>query len=122
MREFTVRVNGEEFHVEVEEVRGGNKAPIIKPQALAPTIAAPKKKPQPAPTAGNSNIVAPMPGTILEINLKVGDKVNPGDTVVILEAMKLENNLTAETSGTIKAVHTSKGASVNPGDLLVEIG
>lgn len=121
MREFTVRVNGEEFHVEVEEVRGGKKAPVIKPQASSTPVVTPRKK-QPVQSAGDSNVVAPMPGTILAVSVKVGDQVKPGDEVVILEAMKLENILTAETTGTVKAIHTSKGASVNAGDLLVEIG
>ncbi len=122
MREFIVRVNGEEYQVEVEEVRGGSRpAPVARPVApIAPQTKVAQKA-KPVANAEESNIVAPMPGTILSINVKVGDKVNPGDTVVILEAMKLENNLTAMTSGTVKAISTSVSASVNAGDLLVEI-
>ncbi len=123
MREFIVRVNGEEFQVEVEEVRGGQRpTPVTKPQAS--TIpAAPVQKPKPQVSADDdSDVVAPMPGTVLAIKVKAGDKVNAGDAVVVLEAMKLENNLNAPISGTVKAIKTTVGASVNPGDVLVEIG
>lgn len=123
MRQFFVRVNGEEFQVEVEEVRGGSKpAPTPRPQVAAPTPVAPAVALAPKVASnGDANVTAPMPGTILAVKVNVGDQVKPGDPVVILEAMKLENHLTAFVSGTVKAVHTSAGASVNPGDLLVEI-
>ncbi len=122
MRQFLVRVNGEEYQVEVEEVRGGKRpAQVARPITPVTPPATLTQKPKPSANAEDSNIVAPMPGTILAIKFKVGDKVNPGDTVVILEAMKLENNLTAMASGTVKVISTSEGASVNPGDLLVEI-
>lgn len=123
MRQFFVRVNGEEFQVEVEEIRGGsNSAPAPKPQVAAPIPAAPVIAPTPkAVNNSEANITAPMPGTILAVKVNIGDQVKPGDPVVILEAMKLENHLTALVAGTVKAIHTSAGASVNPGDLLVEI-
>lgn len=122
MRQFIVRVNGEEFQVEVEEIGSGNRtAPVIP--AAAP-IHTPPRAVQPKKPVANikeSNIIAPMPGTILGIKVKEGDQVKAGDVIVVLEAMKLENNLTAPVSGTIKAIRTSVGASVNPGDLLAEI-
>lgn len=75
-----------------------------------------------APTAGASKpVVAPLPGTINEIKVKVGDKVNAGDTVVILEAMKMQNNIEAETSGTITSINVNKGDAVMEGDTLVTI-
>ena len=75
-----------------------------------------------APTAGAGKpVVAPLPGTINEIKVKVGDKVNAGDTVVILEAMKMQNNIEAETSGTITSINVSKGDAVMEGDTLVTI-
>ena len=66
-------------------------------------------------------VVAPLPGTINEIKVKVGDKVNTGDTVVILEAMKMQNNIEAETSGTITGINVNKGDAVMEGDTLVTI-
>ena len=75
-----------------------------------------------APTAGvGKPVVAPLPGTINEIKVKVGDKVNAGDTVVILEAMKMQNNIEAETSGTITGINVNKGDAVMEGDTLVTI-
>ena len=75
-----------------------------------------------APTAAvGKPVVAPLPGTINEIKVKVGDKVNAGDTVVILEAMKMQNNIEAETSGTITSINVNKGDAVMEGDTLVTI-
>ena len=75
-----------------------------------------------APTAGvGKPVVAPLPGTINEIKVKVGDKVNAGDTIVILEAMKMQNNIEAETSGTITSINVNKGDAVMEGDTLVTI-
>ena len=75
-----------------------------------------------APTAATGKpVVAPLPGTINEIKVKVGDKVNAGDTVVILEAMKMQNNIEAETSGTITSINVNKGDAVMEGDTLVTI-
>ena len=75
-----------------------------------------------APTAGAGKpVVAPLPGTINEIKVKEGDKANAGDTVVILEAMKMQNNIEAETSGTITSINVNKGDAVMEGDTLVTI-
>ena len=77
---------------------------------------------QPAAAAASGKpVVAPLPGTINEIKVKVGDKVNTGDTVVILEAMKMQNNIEAETSGTITSINVNKGDAVMEGDTLVTI-
>ena len=72
-------------------------------------------------TATGKPVVAPLPGTINEIKVKGGDKVNAGDTVVILEAMKMQNNIEAETSGTITGINVNKGDAVMEGDTLVTI-
>ncbi len=71
--------------------------------------------------AAGKPVVAPLPGTINEIKVKVGDQVNAGDTVVILEAMKMQNNIEAETSGTITSINVNKGDAVMEGDTLVTI-
>ena len=75
---------------------------------------------KPAAASGKP-VVAPLPGTINEIKVKVGDKVNTGDTVVVLEAMKMQNNIDAETSGTITSINVNKGDAVMEGDTLVTI-
>ena len=75
---------------------------------------------QATPAAGKP-VVAPLPGTINEIKVKVGDKVNTGDTVVVLEAMKMQNNIDAEPSGTITSINVNKGDAVMEGDTLVTI-
>lgn len=75
---------------------------------------------QATPAAGKP-VVAPLPGTINEIKVKAGDKVNAGDTVVVLEAMKMQNNIDAETSGTIASINVNKGDAVMEGDTLVTI-
>lgn len=75
---------------------------------------------QATPAAGKP-VVAPLPGTINEIKVKVGDKVNTGDTVVVLEAMKMQNNIDVETSGTITSINVNKGDAVMEGDTLVTI-
>lgn len=72
-------------------------------------------------SAGGKPVVAPLPGTINDIKVKVGDKVSAGDTVVILEAMKMHNNIEAETSGTVASINVNKGDAVMEGDTLVTI-
>lgn len=86
--------------------------------AASPDSASSSK--QATPAAGKP-VVAPLPGTINEIKVKVGDKVNAGDTVVVLEAMKMQNNIDAETSGTIASINVNKGDAVMEGDTLMTI-
>ena len=123
-----VTVNGIPFEVEMKQpVKAGKQkvklsgeqkesAPTATPTAATTTAAA-----QPAAAASGKPVVAPLPGTINEIKVKVGDKVNAGDTVVILEAMKMQNNIEAETSGTITGINVNKGDAVMEGDTLVTI-
>ena len=123
-----VTVNGIPFEVEMKQpVKAGKQkvklsgeqkesAPTATPTATATPAAA-----QPAAAASGKPVVAPLPGTINEIKVKVGDKVNAGDTVVILEAMKMQNNIEAETSGTITSINVNKGDAVMEGDTLVTI-
>lgn len=117
MRKFIINVNGNSYEVEVEEV--GASAPSVQTAAApAATAAEPKKAPA---TAGNGTPVkAPMPGTVLDIKVSDGAKVNAGDVLVILEAMKMENEIKAPSAGTVTVV-TSKGSGVNTGDVLVTI-
>ena len=146
-KKFRITVNGESYEVEVEDLGGDlplrpsfapaapapvsiPAAPVSVPKA-APVAPAPAPTPAPAPApkpvskpavAGAGDITAPMPGTILDIKVNVGDTVNAGQTVLILEAMKMENEIAAPQAGTVTGIHVSRGASVNPGEILVSIG
>ena len=128
-----VTVNGIPFEVEMKQpVKAGKQkvklsgeqkesAPTATPTATATPATATPAATQPAAAASGKPVVAPLPGTINEIKVKVGDKVNAGDTVVILEAMKMQNNIEAETSGTITSINVNKGDAVMEGDTLVTI-
>ena len=89
----------------------------------APAAPAPVAAPAPAPSApaGTKTVTAPLPGTITKVTVKVGDTVNAGDTVILMEAMKMENNITAEFGGTVKAILVETGAQVQSGQVLVEL-
>lgn len=121
MRKFIVNVNGNSYEVEVEEVGGAVSAPAAAPKA-AP-VTAPKAAPaapKAAAPAGGTAVKAPMPGNVLDIKVSNGQAVKEGDVVVILEAMKMENEIYAPCDGTVTVV-ASKGSTVNTGDVLVSI-
>ncbi len=121
MRKFIVNVNGNSYEVEVEEVGGAVSAPAAAPKATP--VAAPKAAPaapKAAAPAGGTAVKAPMPGNVLDIKVSNGQAVKEGDVVVILEAMKMENEIYAPCDGTVTVV-ASKGSTVNTGDVLVSI-
>ncbi len=100
--------------------------PAAKPSAAPKKAAAPAAQPAPAPkpaaSAGGKTISAPLPGTITNVNVKVGQSVKKGEVLVVLEAMKMANDIVSEWDGTVKNILVQQGASVNVGDALVEIG
>ena len=132
-----VTVNGIPFEVEMKQpVKAGKQkvklsgeqkesaptaAPTATPTATTTPAATTTAAAQPAAAASGKPVVAPLPGTINEIKVKVGEKVNAGDTVVILETMKMQNSIEAETSGTITSINVNKGDAVMEGDTLVTI-
>ncbi len=127
-----VTVNGIPFEVEMKQpVKAGKQKVKLSEErrvkseesnsSSSATNASSATATQPAAAASGKPVVAPLPGTINEIKVKVGDKVNAGDTVVILEAMKMQNNIEAETSGTITSINVNKGDAVMEGDTLVTI-
>ena len=92
-----------------------------KPAPVAPAPVETKAAPAPAAPAGAKTVTAPLPGTITKVTVKVGDTVNAGDTVLLMEAMKMENNITAEFGGTVKAILVDTGVQVQSGQALVEL-
>ena len=124
MKNLIITVNGVSYDVQVEEV-GASAAPrAAQPVAAAPAQApapAPAAAPAPAPAAkpagtqGSVKVQAPMPGTILSVKVSVGQQVKKGDTIAILEAMKMENEIPAPQDGTVSSVDVSNGATVETG-------
>ena len=112
MKKYRVTVNGTVYEVELEELTGAAPAPVSAPAASA---AAPA--PAAAPAAGEQ-ITAPMPGTILAVNVSAGQAVKKGEVLMILEAMKMENEIMCPRDGVVASVHTFKGSAVESGALL----
>lgn len=125
MKKYNVTVNGTTYEVEVEEVGESASAPVAQAPKASP--AAPKAAPAtpkasaPAGANGKVKVTSPMPGTILSIGVTVGQSVKKGDTVCVLEAMKMENAIPAPEDGVVASVNVAKGASVNAGDVLVSL-
>lgn len=116
----SVTVNGVEYNVEMENpVAAAPVAAPVNAPAVAP--AAPVVPVAPTPAGAGSDVTAPLPGVIISVNVAVGDKVQAGMKVAVLEAMKMENDIEAEVSGTVTAIHVSKGDSVLEGAKIVTI-
>ena len=147
MKEYNFKINGNEYKVTIDTVEGGKAAvnvngtdynveigeqlppKVKKPVQVAPatyqatpTIAAPSAAVSaPAAAGGGMPVKSPLPGVILEMKVNVGDTVSEGQTMLVLEAMKMENNIDAPKAGVIKSIAKSKGDSVLEGDLLLTI-
>lgn len=118
MKKYNITVNGTAYEVEVEELGG---VAAVSNAAPAPRVEKPKSAPKPKAAGGAGAVQAPMPGTILSVDVKVGDTVKAGAILCILEAMKMENELVAPVDCTIKEIHISKGDTVANGDLLITL-
>ena len=133
-----VNVNGIPFEVEMQKPinaakhpalaaikRGATSAPVAPAPAASPTptsAAKPAAAPVPAASTTGNAVKAPLPGTITAINVKEGDKVNVGDVVIVLEAMKMQNNIEAEYAGTVTSIKVVTGDAVMEGSVLLTIG
>ena len=116
MKKYRVTVNGTAYEIELEELTGAAPAPAAATAAPAPAPA-----PAAAP-AGGEQVTSPMPGTILSINVAAGDTVKRGQVLMVLEAMKMENEIMCPCDGKIVSVSVTKGATVESGTLLCVIG
>ena len=115
MKKYRVNVNSTVYEVELEEITGAAPAAAPAPAAVAaaPVAAAP---------AGGEQITSPMPGNILSVNVAAGDTVKKGQVLMILEAMKMENEIMCPCDGKVVSVSVAKGAAVESGTLLCVIG
>lgn len=128
LRKFKISIDGTEYLVEMEEV-GAVQQPVAVSAPAAPAPPAPVPEPEPQETtapvttsqAGVDAMVAPMPGTVLKILVKTGDAVQANQPLLILEAMKMENEIVANQAGTVNGIHVTQGQVVNPGEPLLTI-
>ena len=130
MRKFKVNVNGVAYNVEVAEegvvaVAAPAAAPAPVAAAPAPVAAAPAPvaaAPAPVAAAGDTTMTAPMPGSVSKIVAKEGQAVKKGDVIIMLEAMKMQNEMAAPVAGTVKSINVAVGESVKPGQIMAIIG
>lgn len=128
MKKFNITVNGNQYEVEVEEIKDSStstpriqhQSPVAAPQPSAPTAPKVEAK-KPVVTNGAGSVKAPMPGTINDIKVTEGQAVKAGEVLVILEAMKMENEIMSPADGIVKQIAVAKGASVSSGDVLVVV-
>ena len=118
-----VEVNGSKYEVEIEQELKTTKTPkLVRPKAVPSSESDRAKTSRPTESKGAGFVKAPLPGTILQIFAKEGDIVKSGDKLLIMEAMKMENNITADKEGKVTSVKVKEGDAVLEGDILVEIG
>ena len=128
LRKFKIAIDGKEYLVEMEEI-GGVQQPVQAPVAAAPAapVAAPAEQAAPAPAAApvsaasGDAMTAPMTGTILRLLVNIGDEVKENQPLMILEAMKMENEVVANHAGKVAGIHVNQGQVVNAGDALITI-
>lgn len=124
IKNYNIVVNGNAYEVQVEEL-GDNVGSVARPQAQINPQPVVKKtthqKSPSTPVGGSGSILAPMPGTVNDVKVSVGQRIAKGDILLILEAMKMENEILAPADGSVKEIKVTKGASVSSGDLLVTI-
>lgn len=126
MKNYRITVNGVSYDVTVEETAAAATQPAPVPSAAPAVTSAPAAAPAPAPKAapvatGANAIKAPMPGTIVKVNVKAGDSVKRGDVLCVLEAMKMENEIMAPADGTVAGVNVSAGESVQTDAVLLSL-
>ena len=118
MKNYTITVNGNVYDVTVEE---GASTGAVSAPAAPKVAAAPAAKPAATGTAGSVKINAPMPGKIVDVKVKVGDAVKKGQTVLVLEAMKMENDIVAPEDGTVASINAAVGSAVEAGETIATL-
>jgi len=139
MKKYKITVNGNAYEVDVEEIGGAPEVKAVQAAAPAPKPApapapkpapAPAPKPAPAPAAKDApapsggaaeDVLAPLPGTVISVNVKVGDAVKANQVLLIFEAMKMENEIIASRDGTVAKVYVAKGDSLESGKPVISI-
>ena len=121
MKYYNITVNGVAYSVSVEETAAGAAPVAAAPAAPVAPKAAPAPAAAPKAAAGAVTVKAPMPGNILDVKVAAGASVKAGDVLVILEAMKMENEIVAPQDGTVASINVNKGDTVNSGDVLVSM-
>jgi biotin carboxyl carrier protein len=122
MKRFNITVNGKAYDVAVEEITDGSAPVVATPVATAPkTAPAPAPAPAQAPAGEGEKVTAPMPGNILDVKVSVGDSVTKGQVLMVLEAMKMENEIVAPCDGKVTSVTVKKGDTVNSSDTLATV-
>ncbi len=123
MSKYIIKVNGNPYEVEVQEI-GGPSAPMapvaVKPKGRSAGAAKAAQPLQPA-VASAGDVAAPMPGTVLKVKVAAGETVKKGQVLLILEAMKMENEIVAPTDGKVAALNVEPGRSVSAGEVMVTI-
>lgn len=122
MKNYRITVNGNVYDVEVEELGTGAATQTAAPKAAPKAVAAPKATaPAAAGSEGAVKVNSPMPGKILSVKASVGQAVKRGEVIMILEAMKMENEIVAPSDGTIASINVNEGASVEAGSVLASL-
>lgn len=120
-----IDVNGTTYKVEIDKKIQTTKTPILKRSVVSPSTessAATMKTSKPTDPKGTGTIKSPLPGTILSVLVKEGDRVSIGQKLIVLEAMKMENNVNADKEGVVASIRVKQGDAVLEGDILLEIG
>ncbi len=120
MKNYRITVNGTAYDVAVEELGAGAAPAVAAPVAAAPVAPAPKA-PVASGNAGSITVESPMPGKILSVKASVGAAVKKGDVILVLEAMKMENEVVAPEDGTVASINVSAGDAVEAGDVLATL-
>ena len=121
MKKYNITVNGTTYEVIVEEVGAHATSPAAPVYSAPATTAAPATKPVKTMAGGANKVSAPMPGTILDVKVSLGQKVSKGDVVCVLEAMKMENDIPAPCDGVVASINVQKGSTVAANDILISI-
>ena len=121
MKKYNITVNGTTYEVIVEEVGAHATSPAAPVYSAPAAAVAPAPKPVKTMAGGANKVSAPMPGTILDIKVSLGQKVSKGEVVCVLEAMKMENDIPAPCDGVVASINVQKGSTVAANDILISI-